>query len=72
MEALRARTPNRYRWLMWFLPVVLLLFLLLLFLPRFRTRAASFSTVTTDTTFRVVRKDFAPSLRLNGTTQAAR
>jgi HlyD family secretion protein len=72
MEALPVRNPNRYRWLMWFLPVVLLLFLFMLILPRFRTRAASFSTATADTTFRVVRKDLAPSLRLNGTTQAAR
>ena len=71
MESLMVPSPKRRRWRNW-IPAVLLLFLLLiLVLPRFRTRAASSSSAS-DTTFRVVRKDFAPSLRLNGTTQAAR
>src|SRR5208282_4334968 len=70
MESSMVPSPKRRRWRNW-IPAVLLLFLLLiLVLPRFRTRAASSSS--SDTTFRVVRKDFAPSLRLNGTTQAAR
>jgi HlyD family secretion protein len=72
MESPKARGPNRFRWLIWLLPSGLLFLLLLMFLPRFRTRAASPSSLPTDTTFQVVRKDFAPSLRLNGTTQAAR
>lgn len=72
MESPKAPGRERFRWLIWLLPSGLLFFLLLIFLPRFRTRAASSSGVPTDTTFQVTRKDFAPSLRLNGTTQAAR
>lgn len=72
MESPKAPGRERFRWLIWLLPSGLLFFLLLIFLPRFRTRAASSSVVPTDTTFQVTRKDFAPSLRLNGTTQAAR
>jgi multidrug resistance efflux pump len=72
MESITEPTPKRFRWLIWLLPAGLLFLLLLVFVPRLRTRAASPSAVQTDTTFRVVRKDFAPSLRLNGTTQAAR
>jgi hypothetical protein len=57
---------------MWLVSGILVFVLLVLLVPRLRTRAAASSSLTTDTTFRVVRKDFAPSLRLNGTTQAAR
>jgi len=72
MEAATARNPNRSRWLFWLLPAGLLAVVLLFLVPRFRTRAAPSFSVPIDSTFRVVRKDFAPSLRLNGTTQAAR
>ncbi len=72
MESPKAPGRERFRWLIWLLPSGLLFLPLLMFLPRFRTRAASSSVVPTDTTFQVIRKDFAPSLRLNGTTQATR
>ena len=66
------KSPRRSRWPVWLLSVVLLMLVLLVTRPRFRTRAAaSSSSVGTDTTIQVVRRDFAPSLRLNGTTQAA-
>jgi HlyD family secretion protein len=71
MEANPASASPR-RWKIWLASGALLFILLLIFLPRHRTRAASSSSLRTDTTFRVVRKDFAASLRLNGTTQAAR
>jgi HlyD family secretion protein len=71
MEANSASASKR-RWKMWLVSGILVFVLLLLLVPRLRTRAASSSSVTTDATFQVVRKDFAPSLRLNGTTQAAR
>jgi HlyD family secretion protein len=72
MEPSMVPSPKRRRWWNWFLPAFLLFILLLLFLPRFHTRAASSSPPASDTTVRVIRKDFAPALRLNGTTQAAR
>ncbi len=72
MEAATARTPNHSRWLFWLLPAGLLAVILLFLVPRFRTRAASSASIPAESMFRVVRKDFAPSLRLNGTTQAAR
>jgi HlyD family secretion protein len=72
MEPSMVPSPKRRRWWNWFLPAFLLFILLVLFLPRFHTRAASSSSPTSDTTVRVIRKDFAPALRLNGTTQAAR
>ena len=66
------KSPRRSRWPVWLLSVVSLMLVLLVTRPRFRTRTvASSSSVGTDTTIQVVRKDFAPSLRLNGTTQAA-
>jgi HlyD family secretion protein len=71
MEAITVPVPNRFRWLYWALAaslVVLFLFLV----PRFRTRASSAGSVRAESTFRVMAKNFAPSLRLNGTTQAAR
>jgi HlyD family secretion protein len=72
MEPSMVPSPKRRRWWNWFLPAFLLFILLVLFLPRFHTRAASSSSPASDTTVRVIRKDFAPALRLNGTTQAAR
>jgi HlyD family secretion protein len=72
MEPSMVPSPKRRRWWNWFLPGFLLFILLVLFLPRFHTRAASSSSPASDTTVRVIRKDFAPALRLNGTTQAAR
>jgi HlyD family secretion protein len=69
MEANPARASTR-RWKIWLVSGILLFILLLICVPRFRTRAASSSP--TDATFRVIRKDFSPTLRLNGTTQAAR
>jgi RND family efflux transporter MFP subunit len=72
MESSKAPGPKRFRWLKWFVPSFLLFLPLLLFLPHLRTRAASSFSLPSETTFRVVRKDLAPSLRLNGTTQAAR
>jgi HlyD family secretion protein len=72
MEPSMAPSPKRRRWWNWFLPAFLLFILLVLVLPRFHTRAASSSLPASDTTVRVIRKDFAPALRLNGTTQAAR
>lgn len=71
MEANPATAPTE-RWKMWLVYGILFFVLVLFIVPRFRTRTASFSTSAAEMTFRVVRKDFAPSLRLNGTTQAAR
>jgi HlyD family secretion protein len=72
MEAITVPVPNRFRWLFWALPAGLVVLFLLFLVPRFRTRASSAASVKADNTFRVVPKDFAPSLRLNGSTQAAR
>lgn len=72
MEAITAPAANRPRWLLWVLPAGLLVLFLLFLLPRWRTRAASGTAVRADATYRVVRKNFVPTLRVNGTTQAAR
>jgi RND family efflux transporter MFP subunit len=72
MESAKAPGPKRLRWLVWCLPCSLLFLLLLLFFPHFWTHTAASTSRQDDPTFRVVRKDLAPSLRLNGTTQSAR
>lgn len=57
---------------MWFVPAGMLFVFLLFVVPRFRTRAAATHLQEREATFQVVRKNLAPSLRLNGTTQAKR
>lgn len=72
MEVSKARFPRGKRWLIWFVPAGMLFVFLLFVVPRFRTRAAATNVQGPDATFQVVRKNLAPSLRLNGTTQAER
>lgn len=62
---------GRSRWPIWLLMGAVAALLALVVLPRFHTRAASGSSQRLETTARATRRDFAPLLRLNGTTQAA-
>ena len=68
----RPSAPDRLRWLLWIAPASLLLLFVFFLVPRFRTRASGPSPVQTDNNYRVVRKNFSPALRLDGSTQATR
>ena len=72
MEVNTPADSKRSRRLFWILFAGLLFVLFSFLVPRFRTRAASPSSLQADTTFRVVRKNLAPSLRLDGTPHATR